>query len=68
MLPTLSDSEHTKTVSNEWIESVQRLKNKPKKKAIQEIKKAIKIIVNGGPVPATEGEKERTEGAKGAEA
>ena len=38
-LPTLSDQQHNKEVAKEWIESVQRLKNKPKKAAIKDLKK-----------------------------
>lgn len=36
---TLTNKEHNKTVTKEWIESIQHLKTKPKKKAIQDIKK-----------------------------
>ena len=38
-LLTLSDQQHTKEVAKEWIESIQRLKNKPKKAAIKDLKK-----------------------------
>ena len=40
-LPTLSDQQHNKEVAKEWIESVQRLKNKPKKAAIKDLKKQL---------------------------
>ena len=38
-LPTLSDQQHNMEVAKEWIESIQRLKNKPKKTAIKDLKK-----------------------------
>ena len=49
-------------MAKEWIESVQRLKNKPKKAAIKDLKKAIDKIINGGVLPTSEGEKVATEG------
>ena len=63
----MSDKEYAETVTNRWIESVQRLESKPKKKAIQDIKNVIRIIINGGPLPKTEGEEQRTEGEEGVE-
>lgn len=38
-LPTLSEQHHNETVATEWLESIQRLENKSKKKAIKELKK-----------------------------
>ena len=38
-LPTLSDQQHNKNLAKEWIENVQRLKNKPKKAVIKDLKK-----------------------------
>ena len=63
-LPTLTEQQHNKEVAQEWIESIQRLKNKPKKAAIKSLKKAIETITNGGAVPATEGERAATEGVQ----
>ena len=40
------------------------MKNKPKKAAIKDLKKAIETIINGGTVPATEGEQAATEGVR----
>ena len=59
---TLSDQQHNKEVTKEWIESVQRLKNKPKKAAIKDLKKAIDAIINGRAFPASEDEEAETEG------
>ena len=61
-LPTLSEQQHNETVVTEWLESLQRLKNKSKRKAIKEIKRAIETIVAGGKLPTTEGGKATTEG------
>ena len=63
-LLTLSNQKHNNEVAKEWIESVQRLKNKPKKAAIKDLKKAIKAIINGGVLPASEGEEAATEGVR----
>ena len=63
-LPALSDQQHNKEVAKEWIENVQRLKNKPKKAAIKDLKIAIDAIINGGALPASEGEKAATEGVR----
>ena len=52
-LPTLTNQQHNKKVAQEWIESIQRLKNKPKKAAIKDLKRAIETIINDGTVPAS---------------
>ena len=49
-------------MAKEWIESVQRLKNKPKKTAVKDLKKTIDAIINGDTLPISEGEKAATEG------
>lgn len=38
LVPTLTDKEHNETVAKEWIESIQHLKNKPKKNNQRNIK------------------------------
>ena len=49
-------------MAQKCIESIQRLKNKPKKAAIKDLKKAIEAIINGHTLPTSEGEKAATEG------
>ena len=61
-LPMLSDQQHNKGVAKEWIESVQWLKNKPKKAVIKDLKKTIDAIINSGTSSSSEGEKAATEG------
>ena len=61
-LPMLTEQQHNKEVAQEWIESIQWLKNKPKKAAIKDLKRAIEVIIKGGMLPTSEGEKATTEG------
>ena len=61
-LLTLSDQQQNREVAKERIKSVQRLKNRPKKAAIKDLKKTIDAMINGGTLPTSEGEKTATEG------
>ena len=59
-LLTLSDQQQNREVAKERIKSVQRLKNRPKKAAIKDLKKTIDAIINGDTLPTSEGEKAAT--------
>ena len=64
-LPSLLKQQHNKEIAQEWIKSIQWSKNKPKKMAIKDLKKAIDVIINRGVLPTSEDVEAASEGGQG---